>query len=117
MLLHGFFVKGLRLDINDCKGVPGTLAQAGAESVAVFLSDELRFTVNNLDGPLGAGRHAKTAAVASLLIDPDDFPLLFHFLLMFPPPMLNVRLGGTGEGWVRVTFAYPVFCFVFSTLN
>ena len=54
------------------QGSLGALPQAGPQTVTKAVRQQLRLAVHDLNGPFGARRHAHTAAVALVLVYPND---------------------------------------------
>ncbi len=69
---NGVLVEPVGVALDDRDGADVAVSDAGAETVAVAVADELRLAVNELNGTLGAGRDAITAPVAEFLVDLDD---------------------------------------------
>jgi hypothetical protein len=76
--LCGLLVKRIRRRIDHRKRAPRTFAEAGAQAVAVLLRHKPRLAVHDPDGAFGARGYAQPAAVAFLLVDPDDLSIAFH---------------------------------------
>jgi hypothetical protein len=57
----------------DGDGILGTVPQAGAEAVAEVVRDQPGLAVDDLNRPLGTGRHAQPATVAFVFIDSHNF--------------------------------------------
>jgi hypothetical protein len=64
MLLDRLLIKLLGLALYDLEGAGRAFPQAGPKAIAVLLLDQAGLTVDDLDGPLGAGRGALSAPVA-----------------------------------------------------
>ena len=71
------------LALLDRQGAFGTHGEAEAGAVAELLFDHVRLAVDDLDGALGARRHAQAAAGALLFIDPHDAADRHRTLLSF----------------------------------
>jgi hypothetical protein len=50
----------------------GTLPQAGPQTVAKLIRQQLRLAVHDLNGPFGARRHTQATAVTFILIYPNN---------------------------------------------
>lgn len=70
---HRILVKLVGYPLDNRDGVLGALAETGPQSVTEIVGGKYRLAVNDPDGPFRAGWDAETAAIASLLIDLDDF--------------------------------------------
>jgi hypothetical protein len=79
--LHGVVVVFVRLAHLDGQRPLRAMAQAGPKPVAVAVRDHLGLAIHDDQGALGAVRHAQSAAVALLLVDPDYFSSDSHMLL------------------------------------
>ena len=58
MLFDGRLVKLIRLAFNNFKGAPGTLTQAGPQSIAIYLRYQFSLAIHDLNGAFGAGGNA-----------------------------------------------------------
>jgi hypothetical protein len=81
MIFDSNLIKFIRLAFYYGDGIERTISQAGAEAVAEVVGNQARFAVDNLDGTLGTGWHAESAAVAFLFIDFNHFANHIGFLL------------------------------------
>ncbi len=76
MLHHGRLIVRQRFALDDINRSLRTDAHAGTETVAEEIADKPRFSVDDLECPLGAVRDAFPAPRAFFFIDTDDLP--FH---------------------------------------
>ncbi len=77
MVLNRLFIKLVSLTLLNSYCSLRTFSEAGAETVAVFIADELCLAIYYLDCALGAGWNAESAAVAFLLVNFYYFPQRF----------------------------------------
>ena len=69
VLLDQFLVKLSGFALVDCDGILGTVSQAGAKTIAEFISDDFRLAVHYLQSAFRTMRNALTTAIALLFVD------------------------------------------------
>ena len=74
-MAYGNFVELIGFAFDDTYRVLRTFTQTSAESVAVFIGDQFRFAVDDLDRPFGTSGNALAATVAEGFVDLNDFSL------------------------------------------
>jgi hypothetical protein len=81
VLFYGPLIKILRLAFDDFEGIVWAFSQTGSKPIAKFLRNQSGFTVDDLDGSLGAGWDTVPATVTFFFIDLNDLPFDFHVFL------------------------------------
>ncbi len=76
VVFYGGFIKLIGFTLDDLDGILGTMSEAGTETVAEIIGDQLGLAINDLNSTFGAGRHTKPATITLVLIYNYDFP--FH---------------------------------------
>ena len=82
MMLYCFFVEIIGFPFYHVEGIVRALSEAGAKTVALLFCRQAGLAINNLNGPLGAGRHTLSAAVAFIFFYLYYFTFDFHFPLL-----------------------------------
>jgi hypothetical protein len=107
-LVDSLLAEFFGLPFFNCNSVLGAIAQAGTQTVAVYLGNQPGLAVYNLQRPLHTRWYAKATAVALLFIYLDDFshcsgghinPPLAIFCFRFfahklSPPLFTQALAG-----------------------
>jgi len=81
--LYSSLIELIRIALDDMDCIPRAFTEARTKPIAEIVGGKNRFTVYDLDCPLGTRRNAESATVTFFLIDLNDFS--FHSLyLLFP---------------------------------
>ena len=111
MVLGRFLIELFCFSLLDGNSPLRAVPETGAQPIAIGLTDQLRLTINYLQGTLDTGWDAETSAVTLILINFDYFSqcLYCHFrpslcspahkwasvaAPKLPPPFLSQTLAG-----------------------
>jgi hypothetical protein len=83
--VYGLFIIFICPALNELKGTFGAIPKTGAKPITIFIANNLGLAVNDLNGPLGAGGYAITAAIALFLVYLYNFTDNFHGLCLSLP--------------------------------
>jgi len=93
-------IEGIGFSFNDLYCVDRAFSKACRKAVTVFLRDQARLAVVELDGPFRAGTDALSATVASFFIYLNNIPFHFHY-------RAPLEKAGDGVSTVRTIFPSP----------
>jgi hypothetical protein len=74
VLFNSPLIELLRIPLDDGDGIPGAVAETGAESVAEVVCGQPGLAVNDGNGPFGARGDAEPASVAFFFVNLNNFP-------------------------------------------
>jgi hypothetical protein len=72
VLFDSFLVESCHLPFFNNQGTLGAFPDTGTQAIAIGITDEPGFTIDNLQGTLGAGKLAQTAAITFFFVNFDD---------------------------------------------
>jgi hypothetical protein len=78
MSFNGRLVKGIGVALNDFQGILGTFTDAGPQTIAQVVADDLGFAVHDGQRSFGTTDDAIAATVTSFFINLNDFAFKFH---------------------------------------